>query len=147
MAKKKYYIHLKDDERDHLMRIVCEEKENKRTVMRARILLMSEATQYEKVSIRELAERLGTSDTTIQTVRTEYATEGLESALYRKKRINTQYNRKINDEVIVKIKEIAASEPPVGQKRWTTRMLCEEVKKRGILDHIVSSTMSKILNS
>ena len=62
--------------------------------MRARILLMSEATQPEKVSIKKLAEILGTTDTTIQTVRTEYAAGGVEAAVYRKQRTCAGYNSK-----------------------------------------------------
>jgi hypothetical protein len=40
VAKTKYYINLTAEERDLLMRIVCEAKESERTIMRARILLM-----------------------------------------------------------------------------------------------------------
>ena len=67
----------------------------------------ADAAQKEKVSIRELTERLGTTETTIKTVRTEYATNGLEAALYRKKRVVTEaykpYKLRINDDVIQKI--------------------------------------------
>lgn len=145
MAKTKYYIELSDSERNLLTKIVCEEKESERTIMRARILLMSEATQPEKLSIKKLAEILGTTDTTIQTVRTAYATDGLEAAIYRKQRTCTGYNSKITDNVVRQIKELVASTPPEGKKRWSSRMLCEEAEKRGIVDHIVSSTMCKIL--
>ena len=145
VAKTKYYINLTAEERDLLMRIVCEARESERTIMRARILLMSEAAQAEKTSIKKLADTLGTTDTTIQTVRTEYATEGLETALYRKKRKCTPYKKRINADVIREIKELAESLPPEGHKRWTTRLLCAEAEKRGIVDHIVSSTMSRVL--
>ena len=106
MAKTKYRIELTDDERSMLTRIVCEEKESERTLMRARILLMSEATQPEKVSIKKLAEMLGTTDTTVQTVRTEYAKNGVEAAVYRKRRTCTGYNSKITPEVERQIREI-----------------------------------------
>ena len=68
MAKTKYFIHLSAEEHDILTRIVCEAKESERTIMRAKILLMSETAQSEKMSIKKLAELLGTTDTTIQTV-------------------------------------------------------------------------------
>lgn len=87
MAKTKYYIKLSDEERAFLTKIVCEGKDSDRTIMRARILLMSDATQPEKLSIKKLADMLKTTDTTIQTVRTEYDTVGLEAAVYRKKRV------------------------------------------------------------
>lgn len=145
MAKTKYHIELSDSERSLLTKIVCEEKEPERTIMRARILLMSEATQPEKVSIKKLAEILGTTDTTIQTVRTEYAAGGVEAAVYRKQRTCAGYNSKITPEIARQIREIAASTPPDGKKKWSSRMICAEVEKRGILEHIVSSTVCKIL--
>ena len=49
----------------------------------------------EKRSIRELAERLGMTETTIKTVRTEYTTKGFEDVLYRKKRVVSKISRKI----------------------------------------------------
>ena len=144
MAKTKYHIELSDSERSLLTKIVCEEKESERTIMRARILLMSEATQPEKVSIKKLAEILGTTDTTIKTVRTEYATGGVEAAVYRKQRTCTGYNSKITP-IVRQIREIAASTPPEGKKKWSSRMICAEAEMRGIVDHIVSSTVCKIL--
>ena len=145
MARTKYRIELTDAERSLLTRIVCEGKESERTVMRARILLMSEETQPEKVSIKKLAEMLGTTDTTIQTVRTEYVNVGVEAAVYRKQRTSTHYNSKITEDVVRQIKEIAASTPPEGKKKWSSRMICAEAERRGIVDHIVSSTVCKIL--
>ena len=145
MAKIKYHIELSDSERSLLTKIVCEEKESERTIMRARILLMSEATQPEKVSIKKLAEILGTTDTTIQTVRTEYAAGGVEAAVYRNQTTCAGYNSKITPEIARQRREIAASTPPDGKKKWSSRMICVEVEKRGILEHIVSSTVCKIL--
>ena len=145
MARTKYRIELTDDERSLLTRIVCERRESERTVMRARILLMSEETQPEKISIKKLAEMLETTDTTIQTVRTEYAKSGVEPAVYRKQRTCSGYNSKITEDVARQIREIAASTPPEGKKKWSSRMICAEAERRGIIEHIVSSTVCKIL--
>ena len=140
MAKTKYVVALSDVQRNILTRLVCEEAETDRTIMRAKILLMSDVSQPEKLSIRELAERLGTTETTIKTVRTEYATEGFETALYRRER-----PRKITSEMEQAIIKLAESKPPAGHKKWSSRLICEEAEKQGIVDHIVSSTVCKIL--
>lgn len=145
MAKTKYYIHLTEDEKSLLTKIICEEKEAERTIMRARILLMSDETQPEKLSIKKLAELLGTTDTTIQTVRTEYAIEGIEAAVYRKKRVVPVHTRKINDGVIKRVLELAATDPPNGHKRWSSKMLCEELMREGSVEHIGQSAVCKIL--
>ena len=148
MAKTKYYIRLSADERALLIKVLCENREASRTIMRARILLMSDMTQANKMSIRELAERLGTTETTIKTVRAEYAASGLESALYRKPRVMgecAQYRRRINDRVASQIRALAAEAPPCGHKKWSSRLLSDEAVKRGIVSHIASSTVCKIL--
>lgn len=145
MAKTKYYIKLTEEERSLLTRIICEDNESVRTIMRARILLMSDATQPEKRSIRELAERLGTTETTIKTVRTEYATKGFETALYRKKRVVSKVSRKINDDVVRQVLELASSKPPEGKKRWSSKMICEELMGKGVVEHIGQSAVCKIL--
>ncbi|MCI6767118.1 MAG: helix-turn-helix domain-containing protein [Lachnospiraceae bacterium] len=140
MAKTKYIINLNIEQRNMLTKLVCEARESNRTIMRAKILLMSDATQAEKQSIRELAERLGTTETTVKTVRTVFATQGLDAALYRKERL-----RKVTSEIEQAIIELAASEPPAGHKKWSSRLLCEVAIERRIVDHIVSSTVCKIL--
>ena len=151
MAKTKYYTELNESERSLLTKILCEGSVPDRTLMRAKILLMSDSAQKEKVSIRELAERLGTTETTIKTVRTEYATNGLEAALYRKKRVITEaykpYKRKFSNDVIQKILALAASVPPKGHRRWSIQLLCDVAMEKGIVEHICTTTMWQILKN
>lgn len=152
MAKTKYYIRLTDTERAFLTKVICEQIETDRTLMRARILLMSDTTQQKKISIRELAEMLGTTETTIKTVRTEYANSGMDAALFRKKMVmpkgrpHKQYKRTHTDEVVSKIRALADKDPPTGSKRWTVRLLSEEAIRTGIVEYISPVTVSKILN-
>lgn len=65
MAKTKYVIALSDEERNALNIIISEQKESDRTVLRAKILLMSDINTAEKMSIPKLAEQLGTTHTNI----------------------------------------------------------------------------------
>lgn len=145
MAKTKYCIKLSDEERELLTRIVCEAKEPQKKVMRAKILLKSDMETQEKVSMRKLAQELGTTDTTIQTVRTEYATLGLEAMLQGRRSKPRGHYRRFSDEVVASLKALAKEAPPDGHKRWSSRLLCEEASKRGIVDHITPSTMLRII--
>jgi hypothetical protein len=145
MAKRKYLIRLSDKEKETLTRIVCEGTESERTIMRARILLMSDSQNSKKTSVSKLAEMLSTTNTTIQTVRTEYATEGFEYALYRKKREVKHYNSKVSEKVIQYIVALSESEPPNGAKRWSCKQLAEAAIAEGIVDSISSVTVLRIL--
>ncbi|BDZ84450.1 hypothetical protein Lac2_25840 [Claveliimonas bilis] len=147
MAKTKYVIALTDEQRQMLNHIIYEGKESERTVMRAKILLLSDVTVHEKMSVPKVAEILGTTHTTVQTVRTEYGKYGIEAAVFRKKRADNSETRRINTKVREKILEVAAENPPEGRKRWSLRLLCKEVVERGIIDHISVDTMSVIIKS
>ena len=146
MAKIKYIIELTDQEYKQLTAISQSTDESDRTILRAKILMMSDMARNEKQSVVKLAAQLGTTTTTIQTVRTEYAQKGLEAAVYRKKRTPGFINKRINDEAIEKIRKIREENPPEGKKKWSVRLLCDEAVRRGIVSHIAPSTMSGILN-
>lgn len=147
MAKTKYVIALDDEQRQFLNKIIDDGTESDRTIMRARILLLSDTTVNEKLSVPEVAERLGTTHTTVQTVRAEYGKDGLEAAVFRKKRADNIETRRINTKVREQILAVAAEQPPQGHKRWSLRLLCKEVVDRGIIDKISVDTMSVIMKS
>ncbi len=146
MAKRKYHIQLSNKEKEVLTRIVCEGNESERTIMRARILLMSDSSSSNKVSVSKLAEMLGTTNTTIQTVRTEYATGGFDYALFRKERKPVKhYNSKVSERVIRFIVTLSESEPPEGTNRWSCKQLAEAAIEEGIVESISSVTVLRIL--
>ena len=147
MAKTKYVIALDDEQRKTLSKIIEEGKESDRTIMRARILLLSDITVNEKMSVPEVADALCTTHTTVQTVRAEFGKDGLEAAVFRKKRADNIETRRINTKVREQILKVAEEEPPEGHKRWSLRLLCKEVVDRGIIDKISVDTMSVIMKS
>lgn len=147
MAKTKHIISLNDTERKMLQSIVNDNTESDRTILRAKILLMSDTSNEEKLSIPKIADRLGTTHTTVQTTRTEYAKGGVEGAVYRKTRTVDVMKRKINSEVTKQILELAAENPPEGYKRWSIRLLCRVCIERGIIDYIGPTSMRKIVNN
>lgn len=109
-------VTLTNEEKTTLQKIIDENKESERSVLRAKILLESDVSNNEKYSIPKLAEKLGTTHTTVQTVRTAYATGGLEEAVFRKKRTVEAINRRINPAVTEQILQMASEEPPEGFK-------------------------------
>ena len=145
MARTKYYIRLSDAERNLLTQIVCEGTEPAKIIMRAKILLMSDTAQQKKYTLTALAEQLGTTDTTIQTVRTEYATLGLEATLRGKRSKPRGHYSRFNQEAVKALKDLAKEEPPKGHKKWSSRLLCEEAVRRGIVDSITPTTMLRII--
>lgn len=147
MAKIKYKIELDESEKKYLRALSEDIKNSERMRMRAAILLMSDSKNGEKLSTAEVANRLGTTHTTVQTVRTMYATEGIEAAVERKARTVSTKSRKLNDSVIEELLKISKEKPPEGKKKWTIRLLEKEMVEREIVDSISTSAIAKILRS
>lgn len=126
--------------------IIEEGTESERAILRAKILLRSDVSaDGPKLSIMKLADELGTTHTTVQTTRTEYAEGGIEKAVYRKERVVSTKTRKLNDNVIEQIRQLAAGNPPEGYKKWSLRLLCKVCEEKGIVEHISPASMGKIL--
>ena len=142
MARTKYHISLGEEEKHRLQEIVDDDTADSRSVLRAKVLLMSDAKSY---TVLEMAETLETTHTTVQNIRTEYAKNGLDAVLDRKKRIVSTETRRINDVVIETILKLLEEAPPKGRKRWSLRLLCEESIERGLIDHISPATMRTVL--
>ncbi len=122
--------------------IVDDDTADTRSVLRAKVLLMGDTKSY---TVLEMAEALGTTHTTVQSIRTEYAKNGLDAVLDRKKRIVSTETRRINDAVIERILKLLEEAPPKGRKRWGLRSLCDESVKRGLIGHISPATMRTVL--
>src|SRR5215203_171489 len=75
---------------------------------------------------QQIAEVLETTTRTIERVRQRFVEESLESALLPKpsKRI---YTRKLDGKQEAKLIAVACSKPPAGRKRWTLRLLAEQM--------------------
>ena len=142
MARTKYHISLSEDERQRLQKIVDDDTSDTRSVLRAKVLLMSDTKSY---TVLEMAEALETTHTTVQNIRTEYAKNGLDATLDRKERIVSTETRRINDAVIGEILKLLEETPPKGRKHWSLRLLCEESVERGLIDHISPATMRSVL--
>ncbi len=147
MAKTKYHITLTESERETLLRIISEGDVSPRLIMRARILLESDSSTADKISVVLLADKLETTSTTIQTVRTEYAKGGLEYALYRKQREQTHYNSKISDRVTRYILELSKSEPPKGHNKWSCKSLADQAMADQVVESISAASVLRILQS
>ena len=142
MANHKFDITLTDEERELLNKIIAEGKESNRTILRARILLLSDSNSGCNLTVIQLAKELGTSDTTVINTRRDYGTLGFEGAVYRKARTRTRSS----DEIVEKIVELSKQRPPEGKKKWSLVLLCEESTRRGIVSSIKPTTMMHIMH-
>jgi len=111
---------------------------------RARILLKADADGPDAWTDERIAEALDTTRMTVMRVRQQFAAEGLDATLHRKKPTGRQY-RKLDGEQEARLVAIACSEAPEGQTRWTMELLAERLVELKVVESIHPATVCRAL--
>jgi transposase len=145
MRGKAYRVHLTKDEKRRLEEVVSKGVHPARQVRRAHILLaLHEEEGKPGRGQREIAARYGCTTRVVYMVSRQYAEEGIERVLNRKKRERPPVPAKVTGEIEAKIIAVSRSEPPAGYSRWTLRLL-EERSKAVIGIELSDSTICGVL--
>ena len=111
----------------------------------ARILLLADSNRLEGGWKDEaISQALNISVATIERVRQRLVEEGLESALSRKSQENRK-PRRLDGEQEAHLIALTCSEPPMGQGRWTMRMLAERMVELGYVEAVSDETVRQTL--
>jgi hypothetical protein len=145
MPKRKYTIKLTDKERKLLMKTIKSGTSSARIILRANVLLLTDSSAQNPMTVIKLAELLQTTPTTIQTIRTEYCESGLNAALFRKKRQTPPVAPKVDGNVEAHIIALCCGEPPEGYSRWTVRLIADKCVELGYVDSISHMTVKRTL--
>lgn len=128
MPRKRYYVNLSAEERNHLENLVSSGTEKVRKLTRARILLKAD----EGWTDGEIVNALDVSRPTVERIRARYATGSLTDALERRPS-SRQYERKLDgrgpEGSPAHLVALVCGEPPAGHSRWTLRLLSDELVK------------------
>ena len=124
-----------------LENIVKKGKGTVREVNRARILLLSNSGKRND----EIAETLCVNRNTVLGVKKRYLKCGLAGALHDGERSGQpkKYREKESAEIIA----LACSSPPHGRKRWSIRLIVEEMKKKKGFEGINRESVRLILKN
>jgi transposase len=138
---KKYIVRLTPEEQTQLLQMIRSGKTAARVLLHARILLKAdsspEAPAWSDEAIRDALE---VHETTVARVRQRFVEEGLEAAL-RPKPTTRRYERKLDGAAEAHLIALACSPAPVGQARWSLRLLAERFVE---LDHVGSISYETI---
>lgn len=132
-------INLKKREIVYLNAFVRRGNKSARALTRARILLLA---HKGKKNI-EIQETLNISRSTIWHTKKKYLREDIEYALTERERPGQP--RKYNDKQITEIIASACTDPPKGRKRWTIRLLAQELSNKEGFKTINRETIRLIL--
>jgi transposase len=146
-------IHLAEGEQDHLKELVSTGRERARVLTRARILLLAADLSSGhgiggkghrlSTSNHDIAAVLQVSDRTVSRTRQRYVVEGLEAALYDRRRTGRPVE--ITGETEAKVAMIACSAPPEGRDHWTLQLLADKMVELEYIEHISDVAVMKVL--
>ncbi len=137
MRKEK--LELNETERQTLQEVVRKGENKARVITRARILLLSDEGRTDQ----QVADALQIGRATVERIRRRAVREGVETALVDRPRPGAAPILNVKQEA--QLVAIACSAPPPGQKRWTIRLLMEEVMQQKIVDSISFETVRRIV--
>jgi len=125
--KKRYIVRLSDEERECLGAIVKDARQAKLRRRHSQVLLLvDEGEQGPCLTDSEAAEEVECTRRTVEQIRERCVTEGLSSALERKKHTRTR-PRKLDGDGEATLVTLACSDAPAGHSRWSVRLVELEV--------------------
>lgn len=142
---KRYRVTLTAGERTELGAMIAKGKADARKLAHARILLQAdEADGGPARTDGEIASALNVSTRTVERVRQRFVEDGLQAALLPKptRRI---YARVLDGAQEAHLIALACSAPPDGKKRWTLRLLAEQVVELRYADAVSHETVRRVL--
>ena len=143
MPRKKYIVTLTDTERQHLANLTQTGKTATYINTHARILLKADTSQPDgSWSDAEISAALDVGTATVERLRQQFVEEGLEACLKRKTRV---YRSLLDGNQEAHLVAIACSSPPVGQSRWTLRLLSHRLVELGHVESVSHETIRQTL--
>ena len=141
----KYVVRLDAEERVELQSMVDEGRRSKSVRQRARILLKVDESQSGSAGTDErAAEFAEVSLSTAHRVRQRFVEEGFEVSLLRKEQKNRKA-KKIDGRAEAHLVALACGEPPEGRKRWTLKLLADQLVSLEVVDSVSPETVRKTL--
>lgn len=144
---KEFTVCLSSGDRSKLTRVVSSGRHPARMITRARVLLALDESQGTAPDRRVVAERLGTSESTVYLVAKAFATQGglIEDVIGRKKRATPPVEPKVTGDVEARLIALACTQPPPGRQRWTLRLLERQVALSEGMPPMDHSTIGRVL--
>jgi len=132
-------LKLKPKEIVFLKQFTRKGQKSARALKRANILVLLDKEETGD----SISEKLNIHRDTVYNVKSRYLKEGLDVALSEKPRPGqpVKYDKKKRSEIIA----YACTDPPEGRKRWTVRLLTEELSKKEDFKTINRETIRLIL--
>jgi transposase len=142
---KQYIVELTSEERSQLQRILSKGKTAGYRMKYAHILLKADQGKEGPAwSDSEIAEAFGCNVSTVYRLRKRLVEEGFDSVLCHGN-TGKRKQRKLDGKAEARLIALACSQPPKGRRRWTIRLLADELVALGIVDSCGKTTVHETL--
>jgi len=141
---KTYIVRLEPEERERLRKMVSVGRAAAFKVRRANILLQSDGNGPGWIDTR-IAEGLGVSVRSIESLRQRFVEAGLEACLARKKQTRPSIPPKFDGEKEARLVQLCCSAPPPGRNRWSLRLLADRLVELEVFDSVSYETVRQTL--
>lgn len=142
---KRYRVHLTDDERELLKKLLASRKSQSVFVKRAFILLALDENQASgRLSDEEIRLRYQVGQRSIERTRQRFIEEGFEIAVYGKKRTVFK-EKKFDGRVEAGLIAMRCQSPPAGVQTWTLRLLAEQLIELRVVETISHESVRQML--
>lgn len=140
----KVVVRLTEQQRATLETFVQTGKRAAPAIRRANILLKADADGPDAWTDERIAAAFGTTRMTARRVRQQFAREGLDATLHRKRPTGRQY-RKLDGRQEAQLVALACSQAPEGHARWTMVLLADKLVEMKVVDAIDPATVWRTL--
>lgn len=147
MPAKKYRVTLTDEERNQLTSLVTKGKGNARRIRRAHMLLMADESHQDgscSWKDADIAKALKAHSRTVERTREKCVLEGVEAALNHK-RPTKKKSKKLDGKAEARLVQLACSEAPQGQERWTLQLLADKLIELEVVETVSRETVRTTL--
>jgi len=144
MPAKRYVVLLTEEERQQVHGLASKGKAPAYKIRHANILLKADAGGPNWKD-EQIAEAFGCHRTTVEEVRKRLVTQGLESALGRKKRETPPTPRRLDGAAEARLIALACGKAPEGRAKWTMRLLADKLVELEIVDSVSHTTVWETL--
>jgi transposase len=145
MPGKNYIVELTSEERKLLKRLINTGKVAAYKQRHARILLLAdEGHEGPRMIDDDVAKAVGCGSATVERVRKQLVTQGLEAALQRPK-TDRSAQRLLDGDAEAHLIALACSHPPQGHNRWTIRLLAEKMVILEVVEHCSKDSVHRTL--
>ena len=142
----RYRVTLTEEEQTDLEAISTKGKRAARTVLYARALLLLDAGENgPRWVVARVSEALGITSRSLEHLKKRFVEDGLPAAIERKTRVTPQCEIQFGGEFEAKLLALACSDAPEGRKRWTMRLLAENMVELKMVQSVSPMTVCNTL--